>query len=243
MTLKLLVIINFTIFDKKTLMKKLIYFIFFSLALQQLAHGQMKDSTSKASRKPMSLQVLAGTQGVGANFRYVLNKTVGFRIGGSYAEAGINDKINMSGFNSKNRASGKFNTAHALVELMPQKFFRVVAGAAYLANAQATIHFEPKDAQSFNDITLTPEEIGTLDFNMDWGTFAPYFGFGFGKGIPKNRFNMNIDLGAYYLQSPTVTAIGTKLLSNNQSNAEIIQNNMKEYRFMPVAQLNFNFKF
>ena len=224
-------------------MKKLIYIILFTLVLQPLAHAQGVDSTTKSARKPMSLQVLAGTQGVGANFRYVLNKTVGFRIGGSYAQAGINDKINLSGFKSTNRASGKFNTAHAMVELMPQKFFRVVAGAAYLANAEATIQFSPKDAQSFNDITLTPEEIGTLAFNMDWGKFAPYFGFGVGRGIPKKKFNVNIDLGAYYLSSPTVTAVGTKLLSNNDPNAVIIQNNMKDYRFMPVAQLNFNFKF
>ncbi len=224
-------------------MTKTIYFILLFLALQPIAYGQMSDSTMKSARKPMSLQVLTGTQGIGANFRYVLNKTVGFRLGGSYAAGGVNDKINMDGFNSKNRASGKFNTVHALVELMPQKFFRVVAGAAYLANAEATIHFEPKDSQSFNDITLTPAEIGTLDFQMDWGTVAPYFGFGFGRGIPKNRFNVNIDLGAYYLQSPTVEAIGTKLLTNNDPNAKIIQNNMKDYRFMPVAQLNFNFRF
>jgi hypothetical protein len=224
-------------------MKKTFYFIILSFVIQSMAYGQMTDSASKSARKPMSLQVLTGTQGIGANFRYVLNKTVGFRLGGSYAVAGIDDKIIMDGFNSKNRASGKFNTAHLLVELMPQKFFRVVAGAAYLANAEAIIHFELKDSQSFNDITLTPAEIGTLDFQMDWGTFAPYFGFGFGKGIPKKKFNVNIDLGSYYLSSPKVTAIGTKLLTNNDPNADIIQNNMKDYRFMPVAQLNFNFKF
>lgn len=223
-------------------MKKTIYFIISLLVFQATANAQGSDST-KTNYKPMSLQVLAGSQGIGLNFRYVLNKTVGFRVGGSYAQAGVNDKINMSGFNSKNRASGKFNTAHALVELMPQKFFRLVAGAAYLASAKATIHFEPKDAQSFEDITLTPEEIGTLDFNMDWGKFAPYFGIGAGRGIPKKKFNVNIDLGAYYLSSPTVTAVGTKLLTNNDPNAVIIQNNMKDYRFMPVAQLNFNFKF
>ena len=223
-------------------MKKTFYLIIMFLALQPIAYGQVID-TSKTKSKIMSIQVLAGSQGVGANFRYVLNKTIGFRVGGSYAQGGVNDKVNIDGFNSKNRLSGKFNTAHALVELMPQKFFRVVAGAAYLANAQATIHFAPKDAQSFEDITLTPDEIGTLQFDMDWGTFAPYFGFGVGRGIPKKKFNVNIDLGAYYLSSPTVTAVGTKLLTNNDPNAAIIQNNMKEYRFMPVAQLNFNFKF
>lgn len=224
-------------------MKKIFYFFILCFALQPIAYGQIADSTLKVVRKPMSLQVLTGSQGIGINFRYVLNKTVGFRAGGSYAALGINDKININGFNSKNRASGKFNTAHALVELMPQKFFRVVAGAAYLANAEATIHFEPKDSQTVDDITLTPAEIGSLDFQMDWGKFAPYFGFGFGKGIPKKKFNVNVDLGAYYLSSPKVTAIGTKLLSNNDPNAVIIQNNIKDYRFMPVAQLNFNFKF
>ncbi len=223
-------------------MKKNIYFILSLLAFQITAFAQGSDSI-KINRKPMSIQVLAGSQGVGANFRYVLNKTVGFRLGGSYAAGGVNDKINFEDFNSNNRLSGKFNTAHALVELMPRKFFRVVAGAAYLASAEATLHFEPKDAQSFNNITITREEIGALDFNIDWGKFAPYFGIGLGKGIPKKKFNVNVDYGLYYLSSPTVTAVGTKLLTNNQVNAATIQNNMKDYRFMPVAQLNFNFKF
>ncbi len=222
-------------------MKRILYFFLLFFA-HQTTFAQGSDST-KTNYKPMSLQVLVGSQGVGLNFRYVLNNTVGFRVGGSVAQGGVNDKVNFDGFNSNNRLSGKFNTAHALVELMPQKFFRVVAGAAYLANAEATLHFEPKDAQTFNDITITPQEIGALDFMIDWGKFAPYFGVGLGRGIPKKKFNVNIDWGVYYLSSPKVTAVGTKLLSNNQENASTIQNNMKDYRFMPVAQLNFNFKF
>ncbi|RZK41070.1 MAG: hypothetical protein EOO90_12705 [Pedobacter sp.] len=222
-------------------MKRIFYIILSVFALQP-AFAQTNDET-KGTEKPMSLQISAGTTGIGANFRYVLNNTVGLRAGGSFAQGGINDKVNFEGFNSKNRLSGKLNTIHGLVELMPQRFFRVVAGVAYLVNAEANLYFEPKDAQSFNEITLTPEEIGALDFFIDWGKFAPYLGIGLGKGIPTKKFNVNIDLGAYYLSSPKVTAVGTKLLSNNQENAATIQNNMKDYRFMPVAQLNFNFKF
>lgn len=201
-----------------------------------------QDSTSN-SRKPMSLQLQAGTQGIGANFRYVVNKTIGIRLGGSYVQAGVNDIINISGFNSSNRLSAKMANLHLLAELMPQKFFRVVAGAAYLASAEMLIHFEPKDAIHFNDITLTPDEIGSLDFKTTTGKFAPYFGIGIGRGVPHRKFNVNLDLGSYYTTPPTVTAIGTKLLTDNESNALIIQNNIKEYRFLPVMQLNFNFKF
>lgn len=223
-------------------MKKIFYLILLCSGLHTLAYAQGTDS-AKMVQKPMSFQVLAGTQGIGANFRYVFNKTIGLRLGGSYAQAGINDKINFSGFNSSNRLSGKFANLHLLAELMPQKFFRVVAGAAYLASAEALVHFEPKDTQHFNDITITPDEIGTLDFKVETGKLAPYLGLGIGKGIPGKKFNVNLDLGTYYISAPKVTAIGTKLLSNNEPNAVIIQNNIKEYRFLPVMQLNFNFKF
>jgi len=223
-------------------MKKIFYLILLCTGLQSLAYAQNTDSTL-STRKLMSFQILAGTQGVGANFRYVLNKTVGLRLGGSYAKAGVNDKINFSDFSSSNRLSGKLANLHLLAELMPQKFFRVVAGAAYLANAEALVHFEPKDTQHFNDITITPDEIGTLDFKVETGKLAPYLGVGIGKGIPGRKFNVNLDLGTYYISAPKVTAIGTKLLSNNEPNAVIIQNNIKNYRFLPVMQLNFNFKF
>ncbi|WP_379090754.1 hypothetical protein [Pedobacter sp. UC225_65] len=224
-------------------MKKTINFILLLMVLQATtAFAQVADSI-KTKNRQMSVQILAGSQGFGANFRYVLNKNVALRFGGSYGQAGINDKINIAAFNSKNRFSGKIGTVHALVELMPQKFFRVIAGAAYLSNAQVAVYFEPRDSYSFEGITLTPEEIGSLEFQMDWGKVAPYLGLGIGRGIPKKKFNVNVDLGAYYLSGPKVTAIGTKLLTNNDSNAAIIQNNMKSYRFIPVAQLNFNFKF
>ncbi|KQC01673.1 hypothetical protein [Pedobacter sp. Hv1] len=224
-------------------MKKTINFILLLMVLQATtAFAQVADSI-KTKNRQMSIQVLAGSQGIGANFRYVLNKNIALRFGGSYAQAGINDKLAVGAFNSKNRLSGKLGTIHALAELMPQKFIRVVAGAAYLPNARMAVYFEPKDAYSFEGITLTPQEIGSLEFQMNWATVAPYLGVGIGRGIPKNRFNVNVDLGAYYISTPKVTAIGTKLLTNNDSNAIIIQNNMKSYRFLPVAQLNFNFKF
>src|SRR5690606_24153234 len=104
------------------------------------------------------------------------------------------------------------------------------------------VHFAPKNTQHFDDIVITPDEIGTLDFKVETGKIAPYIGLGLGKGIPGKKFNVNLDLGTYYISAPKVTAIGTKLLSDNQSNAEIIQNNIKDYRFIPVLQLNFNFK-
>ncbi len=218
-------------------MKKLVCLILLLFALQPLVHGQFLDSISPIAHNRMSLQVLTGTQGLGINFRYLQDETVGFRIGGSYGSAGINDQVKMDGFNPKNRTNLKFNTVQVLAEFMPQKSFRVVAGGAYLAKAEALINFSPKDP----NITSPPQEI--LDFKMDWGGYvAPYLGLGLGRGMPKNRFNVNIDLGAYYLHPPKVKGIGDQSIIDRDKNAAIIENNSKGYRLMPVAQLNFNFK-
>ncbi|SFH34880.1 hypothetical protein [Pedobacter insulae] len=221
--------------------KKLLSLIIFSFAFVSMAWSQMADTTKV--KKDMSLQVMVGTQGIGVNFRYVLTPKIGLRFGGSYAQASANDLLKIDGFKTTNKASGKFNTVQALAEFMPLKGIRLVGGVAYLASAEASIYLTPKDTQKFEDMTFTPAEIGSLDVTADWGTIAPYFGFGFGKGIPKKRFNVNFDLGAYYLSAPSVTIVGTKRLSENDPNEAIIQENMKGYRFMPVAQLNFNFKF
>ncbi len=214
------------------------------LSLLVLMHISSQAQESKPKKdQPMSLQLLAGSQGFGANFRYVVSPFIGLRAGGSYIKGGINDKVNFDGFSTKNRLSGELATVQGLVELNPSGFVRLVAGAAYFGKANAELYFEPKQSQTVGEVTLNPDEIGNLTYHINWGKAAPYLGLGLGRGIPKNKFNVNLDLGTYFLQSPIVTATGTKLLTDNEQSAAQIQENMKDYKFMPVIQLNFNFRF
>ena len=62
------------------------------------------------------------------------------------------------------------------------------------------------------------------------------------KSFPNRLFNMNIDVGTYYLASPGTSFTGTKLLSDNNSQASQFHQNMEGYRWLPVLQLNFNFR-
>ncbi|RZK50115.1 MAG: hypothetical protein EOO99_02710 [Pedobacter sp.] len=223
-------------------MKKL-YIIILSLLVSSTVVAQDNVPATASDKKPMSFQILAGSQGFGANFRYVPHKTIGIRVGGSFGKGSINDKIEIEDFSSKNKLTGEITTIHALAELNPMGFVRFAVGAAYLAKAKADLFLQPKESQTVGEVTLTPDEIGELNYHIDWGKAAPYVGIGLGRGIPKNKFNVNLDLGTYFLQSPKVTAFGTKLLSDNESSAAKIQENMKSYRFLPVAQINFNFRF
>ncbi len=53
---------------------------------------------------------------------------------------------------------------------------------------------------------------------------------------------MNLDLGTYFLTAAKSTVTGTKMLANNGELEPQFDSNMKDYRFLPVIQLNFNFK-
>ena len=59
--------------------------------------------------------------------------------------------------------------------------------------------------------------------------------------MPKKRFNLNFDLGTFYLPSPKVTVVGTKLLKNNEDLGVRLTEDLKTYRWMPMLQLNFTY--
>jgi hypothetical protein len=55
-------------------------------------------------------------------------------------------------------------------------------------------------------------------------------------------FNFNMDIGTYYLNQPSTHIIGTGLLTDNNTLEPQFNQNLKNYRWLPVLQLNFNFR-
>ncbi|MHA4894207.1 hypothetical protein ACXZ1K_05590 [Pedobacter sp. PWIIR3] len=190
----------------------------------------------------LSLQLQGGTQGLGMNFRYDFFPFLAARAGGSFGSASISKGFNFDNIATDNHLKGVFSNVHALAEISPVKWLRLVGGVGYLFDARGRAVMTPTQSVTQEGITLEPEELGTLTANIKYKEFAPYMGIGFGKGLPKNRFNVNLDLGVYHLSRPDVTMTGTEYLSDNSHNGPIIAENMKDYRWMPIVQLNFNFR-
>jgi hypothetical protein len=189
-----------------------------------------------------SIQLHGGTQGFGLAARYSFLPKVAVRLGGSYGSVHINDGFSFDNLATDNKIEGTFSNLHLYGEYSALSWLRIVAGAAYLFKADANVVMTPSEPITQNGFTLQPEEIGVLTTEITYKKFAPYLGLGFGRGLPQHRFNVNLDLGFYYLSAPTVTMTGTEYLSDNEQNGPILTENMKNYRFLPVVQLNFNFK-
>jgi hypothetical protein len=188
------------------------------------------------------VQAHVGTQGFGLSAHYNFIPKLAARLGGSYGKVNINNGFSFDNLNTDNHIEAKLGNVHLYGEFAALNWLRIIIGAAYLFNAEGNITMTPSESITQNGFTLEQEEIGVLTTKVTYKKFAPYIGLGFGKGLPEKRFNVNMDLGFYYISAPTVTMTGTEYLSDNSQNGPILTENMKNYRFLPVLQFNFNFK-
>lgn len=229
--------------------KRLLFFILmaFNTALLQ-AQVLPADSAGKSSRDSLnylekaSVQLHGGTQGFGIAARYQFFPMLAARLGGSFGKVRVDEGIEFDNLSSDNRLKAEVANLHLWAEFSPLSWLRLNAGMGYFFKLKADALTVPNESVTQDGITLEPGEIGTLTTEVSYKEFAPYIGLGFGRGLPKGRFNVHFDLGTYYLSSPHVTMTGTEYLADNSHNGPILERNMKDYRWLPVLQLNLSFK-
>jgi hypothetical protein len=190
-------------------------------------------------------QVLLGSQGLGLEGRYGFTEMLSARLGATFLPASANNVFTVSGFNSTTNVNAKFYNVHLLADYTPSEnlpWLRVVGGAAYLYKAQGVVNVNPAGNYKVANYNISAAEMGTLNIDVSWKGVAPYLGVGFLQAFPSQLFNVNFDLGTYYLNAPQSTIIGTKLLSDNYKLEPQVNSNLKSYRWLPVLQVNFNFK-
>lgn len=218
--------------------------IFLFACLLSFSSIAQQDNSARIQKHQKSIQLNLGSQGIGAEFNYGLSAQFTLRAGGNVIPVKVNNVFEISDFESTSNLKADVQNIHLLADFSPFKagWLRLVGGVAYFMKANGNIRVTPDDNYKYGDLVLTPEQVGYLDLNMDWKGAAPYFGLGFGRIIPNKKFNVNFDLGSYYLTAPKATITGTGLLSGNSSQSDQFQSNVSDYRWLPVLQLNLNFK-
>jgi hypothetical protein len=203
--------------------------------------GYLCSHAQPAGDKSVNLHL--GTQGVGAEFKYNFYKKFSARLGASIVPVEVKNVINLDDFDTDDNFAAKFTNVHLLFDypLLGQGV-RVVAGGAWFVKAKGEISRTAKETTGFNEVTYTPEQLGTLTANADWKGFAPYAGLAFFRAFPKKRLNVTLDAGIYHLPEPKTTFTSTGMLSVDEKSRQQFQNNMNSYRWLPVLQLNFNYK-
>ncbi len=134
----------------------------------------------------------------------------------------------------------RLSSLFMLGEIAPFKGrrIRLVAGAGLGLNEFLSVRFDAVDPMMVNDLEITPEEIGYL--KVSYTTVSPvntYLGIGIGRTIPKRRINLSFDAGAFYRSAPRITIESTNLLGDNEHNGPILEENFKDWRWLPTMNL------
>jgi hypothetical protein len=121
--------------------------------------------------------------------------------------------------------------------------FKLIGGLSYFYNNTITLGGQSLSIFKFNDVSLTPDDIGSGSVEVGFKSkIAPFIGLGFGRTIPKNRVNVNFELGTYY-KTPYKVAIHVQsgiFLKRNEENAEVLTRNFNKKwygKFFPVINM------
>lgn len=217
-------------------------------ALAQLHDATISKITEKPEAKgfasPMSIQFMAGSQGIGADLKYGFLPKLSARLGFSIIPVDVSKGFSFFSFPVEGQFTTRFSNVHLMADysLFKTENIRLVGGASYLTQGNARAIISPTSSYTVGNRTVSKEQIGVLYADVTWKGVVPYLGVSLFKSFPKRLLNINLDLGTYYLSSPGTSFTGTHLLADNEANDKQFSDNMKSYRWMPVVQLNFNLR-
>lgn len=104
------------------------------------------------------------------------------------------------------------------------------------------IALTPTNPRQFGDITLTPEDQGTLETAISFNYFSPYLGMGFGSLSSESSFQFFVDIGVMYQGFPEVTRRATGMLAGSAEVSDDFEKILRKHRYLtfyPVLSAGF----
>lgn len=227
--------------------------IFLAFALLKLSsvHAQQTPPFRENPAYKPALGGVIGTTGIGLTLYQPLGIQFGLEVGAGLMPYNMQIVGTYGDYLTHSTARARLHNAHLMFGWVPfhgtENGFRhltIQLGAGYLFKADGTLTTQLRDPQSYGDIELQPEEIGTMYTTINWKEgLAPYVGLGFSDMRIDEHFGFNIALGGYLLSQPSVSVKGTAMLEGNEINQPIIERNLQNYRYLPNLQLGIAYSF
>lgn len=191
-----------------------------------------------------------GSSGIGAHYYQPLGEKFGLRAGVSFMP--FNTKINGTYSGRKTHSDIKAHASNASLLFGYTPFagkggffnsFGIELGGAYFFKLDGNFVTRLSDPYKYGDILVDPELVGTIKTSVDWKkTVNPYAGIAWSNIPLDSKFSANLNIGTYYLSKPSVTMDASGLLEENIGNKGQIENNIKDYRFLPRVEIGISYR-
>lgn len=200
------------------------------------------DLKSDASPAPYSVGLQVGTTGVGIQLARVLSadsRLVG-RVGVSYFAYDRSFRVKAGDGKLNITPDVVMGIALASVKWHPFKTnpFFLTGGAGYTWRPDVKANLVAEGDVKFGGLQISEENVGVINANLRWSNVLGYAGLGYGRSTPIRRVGFAVELGCYYLGRPQVDLQYSGFLETTTIDEQIpvIQNNMRNYRFLPSLQ-------
>lgn len=234
-------------------------------ALLIMAMSLSVHATEPSSIGGLGLQV--GTTGVVLDYVYDINPWLGVRAG--YHAGSVSYNTTKSGIDY--RVNVKTNLVSSMIDIKPfANNFRISAG---VFSAPPDLKLGASGVRDYQIDVRTYRGDLNMDGRVDMGAAAPYVGIGWQSNPGKAGFSMTADMGVLVTQSPVISMNVTghvcdaTLMScdpNGQTGFDVndpydprakqfrdskdkevqaLQNDLKNYRFWPVATVGVHYSF
>jgi hypothetical protein len=162
----------------------------------------------------------AGLLGYGADFATRVNPHLILRAGVNFFQLeGFEVVRELAGRSVLIVASNNTLSFDMMGEYYPwqKSSFKLLFGASYIQSLTANAMIMVTDPMMFGEIELTPEQVGEMEIELAYGGMAPFLGIGFGRSVPNKRIGLGLEVGSYYIGSPSVNMNASELLEPSAS--------------------------
>jgi hypothetical protein len=189
------------------------------------------------------------TQGPGLEVKYVPQPGFNLRAGASMLPVSFSTSYTVRSRPADAEVDVDLANAHFMVDWHPfiksdsfSNKILLTTGAGYFWKSRGDAVVTYDGTFQYDDVEIPANEVGELYGSIQWNKFAPYLGIGFENPRPKKRVNVGFAIGTYYMGEPDVEVTGTKYLTDTESDEQELRENVSPYQFLPVVQVNLNFR-
>ncbi len=211
------------------------------------ARAQTAAAAFDASR--FSLAVGGGTQGGSVEGAYSVNPYLTLRAQGAF----IDFDADFKSSDVKYRGALNHNTGGGFVDLHPFANPFVLSGGFVAGERNVKVHADPTASAvvKINGVPYQASQIISVDGNIALGDAAPFVGLGFDNTYThRGHWGLRAMAGVIFGDEPKVTlhangpfADNTTVLANLAAEQASLQDDAKDYRYYPVAQVAVSYRF
>lgn len=137
-------------------------------------------------------------------------------------------------------------SVHILADYFPFKNnFRLTGGFLINLNKFDLEFKSGKNIEVSQSVTYTPEELGSINSDIDFNAIAPFLGMGFGNVALGKGVKFNFEVGTIYQGAPSLDLSASERLepTANDDNEAQIEDNISWFKWYPVLSLGITYNF